>query len=118
MHSTDPKRPPGTLDRDRQDSIDAAVMAGPSISRIKIIFSAPSDVVDLLHQYRTARYSKPRMAYFPLKINGFPDVIDSVEYLSDSNHKTHVFSLLRAVREVRMPSSGSASAPSSPNTVS
>ena len=41
--ATDQKRPPGDLRAaNRQDSIDAAVMAGPSISRIKkIIFFAP-----------------------------------------------------------------------------
>ena len=41
--TTDQKRPPGDLrTANRQDSIDAAVMAGPSISRIKkIIFFAP-----------------------------------------------------------------------------
>ena len=43
MYSPDPKRPLGDLRAaNRQDSIDAAVMAGPSISRIKkIIFFAP-----------------------------------------------------------------------------
>ena len=36
MYSYDPKRPQGDLRAaNRQDSIDAAVMAGPSISRIK-----------------------------------------------------------------------------------
>ena len=41
--TTDQKRPPGDLRAaNRQDSIDAAVMAGPSISRIKKnIFFAP-----------------------------------------------------------------------------
>ena len=41
--ATDQKRPPGDLRAaNRQDSIDAAVMAGPSISRIKkLIFFAP-----------------------------------------------------------------------------
>ena len=41
--TTDQKRPLGDLRAaNRQDSIDAAVMAGPSISRIKkIIFFAP-----------------------------------------------------------------------------
>ena len=41
--TTDQKRPPGDLRAaNRQDSIDAAVMVGPSISRIKkIIFFAP-----------------------------------------------------------------------------
>ena len=45
LHATtaDPKRTPGDLRAaNRQDSIGAAVMAGPSISRIKkIIFFAP-----------------------------------------------------------------------------
>ena len=42
-YTTDQKRPPGDLRAaNRQDSIDAAVMVGPSISRIKkIIFFAP-----------------------------------------------------------------------------
>jgi hypothetical protein len=36
VYSTDPKRPQGDLrTTNRQDSTDAAVMAGPSISRIK-----------------------------------------------------------------------------------
>ena len=40
--TTDQKRPPGDLrTANRQDSIDAAVMAGPSISRIKKIIFAP-----------------------------------------------------------------------------
>ena len=44
--TTDQKRPPGDLRAaNRQDSIDAAVMAGPSISRIKKInFFAPQEV--------------------------------------------------------------------------
>ena len=38
VYSTDPRRPQGDLrTTNRQDSIDAAVMAGPSISRIKKI---------------------------------------------------------------------------------
>ena len=44
VSNTDPRRPQGDLrTTNRQDSIDAAVMAGPSISRIKkSIFSPPS----------------------------------------------------------------------------
>ena len=44
LHATtaDPKRTPGDLRAaNRQDSIGAAVMAGPSISRIKIFFFSP-----------------------------------------------------------------------------
>ena len=44
--TTDQKRPPGDLRAtNRQDSIDVAVVAGPSISRIKKnIFFAPREV--------------------------------------------------------------------------
>ena len=44
VYSYDPRRPQGDLrTANRQDSTDAAVIAGPSISRIKkIIFSPPS----------------------------------------------------------------------------
>ena len=58
--TTDQKRPPGDLRAtNRQDSIDVAVVAGPSISRIKKYFFRPPASVPLisLDHERTERYS-------------------------------------------------------------
>ena len=76
MHPTspDPKQPQGDLrTTNRQDSIDAAVMVGPSISRIKkLFFSAPSKCrIDLfgpvaneriLERLHATSYSKSSMS--------------------------------------------------------
>ena len=68
MTITDPGRPPGDLGTaNRQDSIDAAVMVGPSISRItKFIFFAPSKCpIDLfgLVQQQLGSESREGCAY-------------------------------------------------------
>ncbi len=63
--TTYPKRTPGDLRAaNRQDSIGAAVMAGPSISRIKKKNFRPPVSVPLisLDQYGTERYSNDCMA--------------------------------------------------------
>ena len=76
MHATtaDPKRTPGDLRAaNRQDSIGAAVMAGPSISRIKkkYFFRPPVSVPLIsLDQYRTERYSKGCMSRLVSKVTG------------------------------------------------
>ena len=68
VSSTDPRRPQGHLRAtNRQDSTGAAVMVGPSISRIKKnIFFHPSVSVPLisLDHERTERYSNNCMPRF------------------------------------------------------